>query len=94
MSPTYGRTSHFSREYQRLSDEERALFAKAIKNFVADLRRGRFRKALRVKAYRSEPGVFEMTWAPNGRALFRYGKEIRKGEPHVVWLRIGGHDIL
>jgi len=35
-----------------------------------------------------------MTWAPDGRALFRYGDPVREGEPHVVWLRIGTHDIL
>jgi len=35
-----------------------------------------------------------MMWAPDGRALFRYGDEARPGEPHVVWLRIGMRDIL
>ncbi len=35
-----------------------------------------------------------MTWAPDGRALFRYGDPVCEGEPHVVWLRIGTHDIL
>ncbi len=32
-----------------------------------------------------------MTWAPNGRATFEYGEEIR-GEPHVVCRRIGTHE--
>ena len=35
-----------------------------------------------------------MTWAPNGRATFEYGDEITKGEPHVVWRRVGTHDVL
>ncbi len=34
-----------------------------------------------------------MTWAPDGRATFRYGPEQVEGEPHVIWRRIGDHDI-
>lgn len=39
-------------------------------------------------------GCWEMTWAPDGRAIFMYGEEVRPGEPHVVWLALGTHDIL
>lgn len=39
------------------------------------------------------PGVLEMTWAPDGRATFEFGREIRSGEHHVVWRRIGTHEI-
>jgi hypothetical protein len=34
-----------------------------------------------------------MTWAADGRATFEYGQEIRPGEPHIIWRRIGTHDI-
>lgn len=34
-----------------------------------------------------------MTWASDGRAIFHYGDEIHPGEPHIIWLRIGTHDI-
>jgi len=61
--------------------------------FVADLASGQFRSALRVKGVRGATGVFEMTWAPNGRATFEYGAEINRSEPHVIWRRIGTHDI-
>jgi hypothetical protein len=61
--------------------------------FVADLRRGRFRAGLRVRGVEGAPGIFEMTWAPDGRATFEYGKEISPGEPHIIWRRVGGHDI-
>lgn len=44
--------------------------------------------------YQGAEGVFELTWAPDGRALFRRGDPVRPGEPHIVWLRIGTHDIL
>ena len=46
-----------------------------------------------LKAYRGQEGVYEMTWAGNGRALFMYGREVRPGEPYIIWLRIGGHEI-
>ncbi len=39
------------------------------------------------------PGVFEMTWAKDGRATWQYGPEQRPGTPHVIWRRIGGHAI-
>jgi hypothetical protein len=64
--------------------------------FVDDLRagRGRFRAGLRVKGVRSAPGVFELTWDGNGRATWQYGPAIRPGVQHVIWRRIGTHDIL
>lgn len=60
---------------------------------MADLRAGRFRRGLRVKAVQGAAGIFEMTWAPNGRATFQYGAQRRPGERHVIWRRIGTHDI-
>ncbi|MFD6425369.1 hypothetical protein [Streptomyces sp. NPDC060198] len=35
----------------------------------------------------------EMRWAPDGRATWQYGDEVRAGEPHVIWRRVGGHEI-
>lgn len=53
-----------------------------------------FRASLRVKGVRDQAGIFEMTWdMPNGRATFRYGSERLPGEQHIIWLRIGGHEI-
>lgn len=37
--------------------------------------------------------MFEMTWAPDGRATFEYGEEQTEGEPHVIWRRVGTHDV-
>lgn len=35
-----------------------------------------------------------MTWdMPNGRATFAYGDEQLRGESHIIWRRVGGHDI-
>lgn len=61
--------------------------------FVEDLRRRRFRPSLRVKRVSTHPGVWEMSWGPDDRATFQFGPEIFEGEPHVIWRRIGTHDI-
>jgi hypothetical protein len=34
-----------------------------------------------------------MTWAPDGRATFTYGDSVKPGEAHILWNRIGTHDI-
>ncbi|MFL6127887.1 MAG: hypothetical protein ACJ73E_02335 [Mycobacteriales bacterium] len=39
------------------------------------------------------PGVRELTWAPDGRATIECGREQKPGEPHVVWRRVGTHDV-
>ena len=62
--------------------------------FVEDLRQGRqFRNGLRVKGVKGAPGIFEMTWADDGRATFEYGQPVIPGQPHVIWRRVGTHDI-
>jgi hypothetical protein len=92
--PTYGKTDEFIRDYAKLSQDEKREFKRAVEKFVEDLKGdGNFRVGLRVKKYQKRPGLFEMTWAPDGRALFAYGPERRIGEPHVVWHAIGSHDI-
>ncbi|MGW3269669.1 hypothetical protein [Streptomyces sp. NPDC001056] len=63
--------------------------------FVPDLRPGRqFRPGLRIKGVRCAPGVYELTWAPDGRATWSYGRERIAGARHIVWHRIGTHSIL
>ncbi|MEP7032875.1 MAG: hypothetical protein ABI879_02725 [Actinomycetota bacterium] len=68
-----------------------------MKKFFEDLEtlpRGRFRGSLRVKRMQGAEGIFEMTWEPeDGRATFEYGEELVAGDPHIIWRRIGGHDI-
>jgi len=93
--PTYERSARFDRDYRALTQAERAEFKKAVRKFFEDLERGEgFRAGLRVKGVQGSRGVFEMTWADNGRATFSYGRSIRAGEPHVEWRRIGTHDVL
>jgi hypothetical protein len=91
--PTFFATNHFKREFCKLTPSQQALFMIAVSKFIDDLRKGQFRKSLRVKRYQGEEGIWEMTWADDGRALFTYGASVRPGQPHVVWLRVGGHEI-
>lgn len=93
--PTFDRLVRFDRDFAALSAAERGAFRVAVRTFVHDLEGGRgFRKGLRVKGIRGAPGLFEMTWADNGRATFSYGDSIREGDPHIVWHRVGTHDVL
>lgn len=92
--PTYGLSEDFIRDWVNLSAEQRRAFRITVEKFVADLRAGALRKGLRVKAVQGHPGVYELTWATNGRATFEYGEEVRPGEPHIIWRRIGTHAVL
>lgn len=91
--PTYEATPRFTTDLDHLTPEQRRRFRQTVTAFVDDLRAGRFRAGLRIKGVRRAPGVYELTWAPDGRATWSYGKERIRGVQHIVWRRIGGHDI-
>jgi hypothetical protein len=96
VSPTYDASGRVFRELGKLPVEQRRAFLAARREFVAGLREQppRFAPRLRVKRVQGTADVWELTFAPDGRATFRYGDEVRPGEPHVVWLRIGTHALL
>ncbi|HMO53981.1 MAG TPA: hypothetical protein PJ994_05710 [Tepidiformaceae bacterium] len=92
--PTFEALDRFWREFEKLTPEAQRLFLAARDLFVEDLQAGQQpRPSLRVKRFTAIPGVWEMSFAPDGRALFEYGPERVAGQPHVIWLRIGTHDI-
>jgi hypothetical protein len=92
--PTYAWLSRFRADFERLTPAQQALFLSAVQQFVEDLTQGRaFRNGLRIKGIRGATGLFEMTWAPDGRATFEYGDEVTAGHTHVVWRRVGTHDV-
>lgn len=94
MSPTYERESTFARDWAKLTEKQRRQFLAAVADMVADLKAGGgFRPGLRIKGVQGCAGVFEMTWAPDGRVTWEYGDEVREGEPHIIWRRIGTHDV-
>jgi hypothetical protein len=92
--PTYSWLARFGSDFDSLSESQQAAFLAAIDDFVADLSAARgFRSGLRVKGVKGASGVFEMSWAPDGRATFEYGPAIVEGEPHIIWRRVGTHAI-
>lgn len=93
--PTYTKLPRFQKDFDGLSADDQERFRKAVRKFIKDLGRGGgFRPSLRVKGVQGAPNIFEMTWAPDGRATFHYGEPIQDGEIHVVWRRVGTHAIL
>ena len=93
--PTYERLPDFSDDWEHLTLEQKRQFRVAVRKFIEDLKAGGgIRASLRVMPLHGNSGVWEMTWEGNdGRATFSYGLEIRPGERHVIWRRIGTHKI-
>ncbi len=92
--PTHAWLARFGVDFDALSPRQQAAFLAAVVQFVEDLEASRqFRKGLRVKGVRGAGGVFEMTWADDGRATFEYGEPVIEGHPHIVWRRVGTHAI-
>jgi hypothetical protein len=92
--PTYAWLGRFSADFKRLSPAQQAAFLIAVRQFVEDLQAGQgFRKGLRVKGIQGASGIYEMTWAGDGRATLEFAAEVTAGQAHVVWRRIGTHAI-
>lgn len=95
MSPTYEASTGFAREFTRLSREQDRAFRQAVAKLVDAFRGGREPpRSLRIKRVQGTKDVWEMSYSGDGRATFRYGAEVKPGETHVEWLRVGGHEIL
>ena len=90
--PSHERTRRFERDWKALTDTDRDRFRVAFRRFDTDLSAGTFRPGLRVKRVEGTDHIFEVTWAPDGRATFEYGSPQGKGA-HVVWRRIGRHEV-
>jgi hypothetical protein len=92
--PTFEWQALFDRDWEALTLAQRKAFRDAVAAFVADLAEGSgFRKGLRVKKMQGRTDIWELTWAPDGRATFHFGAQVRAGEAHIVWRRIGTHKI-
>jgi len=79
-----------------MSRELQRSFLAMLPVFIAALRVDppSFPPALRVKRVQGSDDVWEITFAPDGRATFSYGREIRPGEAHIIWRRVGTHQVL
>jgi hypothetical protein len=94
--PTFERLARFDREFRRLPRELQRAFLSMLPVFVAALRETppAFPTVLRIHRVQGSAGIWEITFAPDGRATFEYGDEIVAGEPHIIWRRIGHHGVL
>ena len=86
--PTHDELRRFLNDYSRLTESQQVAFRSALRLFIAGLRSGRFDPRLRLKRMHGYPGVWELSWAPDGRATFQYGQELQPGQPHVIWRRV------
>lgn len=86
--------SRFLVEFQHLTPEQQQLFRDAVGTSVANLRTGAVGKGLRAKRVRGRAGIWERAWADDGRATIFYGAMQQPGRAHVVWRRVGTHDIV
>lgn len=96
MSPTFEFPRSFDREFRKLSPKDQKAFRDAVAVLVEGLQatgQSELPPRLRVKGVQGRRGVFEMTFAPDGRATFAYGEEVKPGEAHIIWRRVGTHDI-
>ena len=93
--PTYAWLARFGADYfDRLTREQQTVFLLAVAQFVEDLNAGPgFRAGLRIKGVKGAAGIFELSWADDGRATFSYGEPVVTGETHIVWRRVGTHAI-
>lgn len=95
MSPTFEVRAGFAREFARLSREQDRAFRQAVRKLVDALGTGSEPpRSLRIKRVQGTRDICEMSYSGDGRATFRYGTEVKPGETHVEWLRVGGHEIL
>jgi hypothetical protein len=95
-APTFDRLAQFKRDYVKLTPSERERFRTAVKKFVAPLSTtppGNVGEPF-VRELKKHPGFFEMRFAKDTRAIYTFGTPVRRGQPHVVWCRIGNDDAL
>jgi hypothetical protein len=89
--PTYESLAAFQRQWAKLDPAQRAAFRRTVAVFLANLKAGEgLRPELRVHKL-ANTEIWSLTWAKDGRALFRFGEEITLGETHIIWEAIGTH---
>jgi mRNA-degrading endonuclease YafQ of YafQ-DinJ toxin-antitoxin module len=89
--PTYESLAAFQRQWEKLDAGQRAAFRRILAVFIANLKAGEgFSPELRVHKL-ANTEIWSLTWAKDGRALFRYVKQIVVGETRIVWEAIGTH---
>lgn len=93
---TFEAPPSFFRKYEALTVASKERFRQAFRELRDGLPpktdRPEFPNGLRVKGVKGTNNqVFEMSYEPDGRALFQFGEPIRPGHAHIQWLIIGTH---
>lgn len=93
--PTHDTEGQFPADFQRITEDQRTQFMAAVYHMVDDLRARRpLRNSLRVRALQGHAGIFDLSWdMPDGRATFRIDVPKSPGDTHIIWRRVGGHEV-
>jgi hypothetical protein len=69
-------------------------YLRAKDRFVAALKANRSPEpGLGIRQMAGHPSIYEFHFTDAGRATFEYGSASRGADAHVIWRRIGGHEI-
>jgi hypothetical protein len=91
--PTFSVEDRFWNDYRRLKRWKQARFTLAWQEFRDTLLQWetdgalglpRFPAALRVKDVNGYPGIWELTWARDGRFTWEYGNQELPNNVHIV----------
>jgi hypothetical protein len=95
-APTFDRLAQFKRDYEKLTQSQRDRFRAAVKMFVAPFSTGPLPDVggALIRELRDHPGFYELRLDADTRAIYTFGVAIRRGQPHVVWCRIGSDEVL
>ena len=79
--PTRDVLASFWRDWDRLTPQQQRAFREAVAQFIVDLSSGGqgIHPRLRVKRVQGHPGVWEMTWAYDGRATSSTARKFSLG---------------
>lgn len=100
--PHFSEEYHFKNDCRRLKRTEMEQFREALRAFIQTLSQWEssggpwpppFPAALRIKDVDGHKSIWELTWAFDGRCTWRFGAQKEPGKTHIVWRRIGGHEI-
>ncbi len=93
---TFDMTSRCKADVARLSPGSREKFKAAALLLAESLNSGAsFPKSLRVRRFNRSATEWELTWAPNGRAVFElhHPSPLGATHKHVRWVAVGGHEV-
>lgn len=92
---TYSSTNSFQRDFAGLDPRYQERFkALAKERFSPAIDAGPpYPADLRMIPMSGEDGIRELTVDRDIRATWEFGEPVHDGVPHVIWRRIGNHDV-